>query len=380
MGAGASTITVEEESGSASQPKVRTLKYDLTLVKEKSARSLGQAYRIASLTGDAGPHLETSDQWARLYRVKAAASEAAERLREKQKALERHSVVKDIEEKVAKDRAEAGQAEKVEREARAREEKLLSKAWHKVDSSRKYFTKAKNFISVSVFQNHNKEYVVAATLPHEDHETIHPIHILGDYLGGPAEDGDGGAAATLDDLRRPPVVSSRARDLLLRGNRLTITRSQSSGTEGRLTLELLDVPHRPAEEVVSPKVLSEIKKQTLEHWEPTPTVEMQLVAKEKFSRLSAGLEEDLVIAESAIVDVEAVHELLVKEAAELHEMNSRDAKVLSGLHGVGQTKRRRTGAHHRVVDRWDDGQARHHRAATAAAATPARDGSGHFVV
>lgn len=346
MGHGASTQTITAA--------------DEDLYRQKSGRSLGQAYRAQGLG-------QQVDPWTAVYRVSKSAAKLklaspGAKLKAKQKALAAHSVVGDIDAKIKADK-EAKDAEDAQRAAAEYAEKrFLSKAWHKVDSTRKYFTKAKNFVSVSVFLSHEGEYVVAATRPHDD-AVIHPIHFDGADLptATPVPDDP-----SLDELRNAPVFSASARDCLLKGNRLTIARGDS---ENELVLEVLGVPHRPAADVVSPTALKEVERQTLEAWEPTPTTAMQKVTDARFAALVAGLETDLLVAESAIVDVEAVHEVLVREARELHEMNARDAAVLATLPVIPK-KRRKAAPHHRVVDRWDttSPSKKAHRAATT---TPA---------
>ena len=56
------------------------------------------------------------------------------------------------------------------------EERLLRREFHRVHGpEKKYFTKVTDFVAVSVFANHDGEYIVAGALTHAGGETIAPV-------------------------------------------------------------------------------------------------------------------------------------------------------------------------------------------------------------
>lgn len=362
MGAGASTITVAEADPSiekfsklsprsVAQVEKLDLKYDLTLIKEhKSGRSLGAGYRMSNLVSES-PQATLAggeDQWARLYKV----SRTANKFKKKQQKLMAHSVGREVDERMRREKEAKEWAEQEKAKAVKAETRLLSRAWHRVSETRKYYTKARSIVSVSVFLNHDGEFVVAATQPtHND--VIHPIHFAAeDFLPSPSSSSeDKSLDKSLDELRLPPKLETNAKELLTRGNRLTITRSPSADEddEDRLVLSLIDVPHAPAEDVVSPRVLNDIKRQTLEHWAPNPTREHLLETELVRRDIASGISDDQKAINTNLTAFDSAHGAVVASAARLHAMHEVDAKVLASLDPPSSPKKRRRHAPTRHV-------------------------------
>lgn len=300
----------------------------------KSGRTLGKNWRLATLVPDA--HVE--DAWRDSFKAKPSARRRDEKRDEKQRYLSKHSASQEIDEKMEKDKAARDAAARAAADAKHRERTSLRKAWHQVTSSKKYFCRARGFVRVAVFANHDGEYVAAAAKPHADAK-VESIHFQHDDLPVPpprrADD------RSLEELRMPPALKTEVR-AFLGSNRLTISRSfesddgASDDDDDRLSLELVDVPHVAAARVLSPPALRDLEGRVL------PADEVgRPSSPSRFGALAAGARADLRGADATLDDVERGHASLVRDADRLHDLHVHDAAVLDGLGHLSPTKKRR---------------------------------------
>ena len=203
MGAGAATTETEPRS---------------RLQSHQSARRLGPRYRLATTYGvDAALLLTKASKTAgRLRRVAARAPAPDDdwAARERRRAVD------------------------VER-------RLLCRELHEVATYDKYFPRARAFVAVTIFLNHDGEGVAAAS------RGAAPIAFRAADLPGARP-----RPELPDDLHAPPDAAAVA-PLLQSGNVLTIASENDA-----LALALVDAPYEPAYLRFAPRVLRDVERRT----------------------------------------------------------------------------------------------------------------------
>jgi len=242
MGAGASTTETEPRS---------------RLRIHQSARRLGPRYRLATTYGvDAALLLTKASKTAgRLRRVAARAPAPDDdwAARERRRAVD------------------------VER-------RLLCRELHEVATYDKYFPRARAFVAVTIFLNHDGEGVAAAS------RGAAPIAFRAADLPGARP-----RPELPDDLHAPPDAVAVA-PLLQSGNVLTI-----ASEDDALALALVDAPYEPAYLRFAPRVLRDVERRTRGAPPPPPLA----ADRDRFDAVAAGLADDLAETDAELRAMEA---------------------------------------------------------------------------
>lgn len=210
----------------------------------------------------------------------------------------------------------------------------LRKAWFLIEQKRKFFTHARGISQVSVFANHDEEYVVAATCPHENTKVLDTIHFA---YNNKKEEKVNIIPTTLDEdekvdylknLEEAPRVDDEARELLFKGGRLTLRRTD----DDILELSIAGVDNAvKASTLLESVELEELHRLSLVGWQPSHTSAINKEAASKFDELANGLAFDFEQFKKETESAQDYHQAFLVQAEKLHKMHQQDENMLDHL-------------------------------------------------